>query len=303
MSLTLLGPMLAVSCALIWSLSVILFKKSADSLHPVLLNLCKNVCGLVLMVPTILAFEGVAGIHIDTKDIVTLVISGVLGIGIADAMILKALKDIGAGRIAIVECVYSPFVLLMALIFLGETMTGARLLGSALVLVAIICVSWPRGASGEAMGAAPLERKQLLLGTACGAGGIFAMAGGIVMMKPVLAHVPLFWVIGIRLAAGVVASAALLATLTDHRRAWGALGDVERKGLMALACVLSTYVSMMLWVAGFKYNQAAAAAVLNQTSTIFTVVFAALFLRERLTPLKITATLLATGGVLVMALA
>ena len=37
-----LGITLALTCAITWSLAVVLFKKSGDSLHPILLNLLKT---------------------------------------------------------------------------------------------------------------------------------------------------------------------------------------------------------------------------------------------------------------------
>jgi drug/metabolite transporter (DMT)-like permease len=289
----------AIACSLTWSLAVILFKKAGDDVHPILLNLAKNLVGLVLMIPTIYLVEGSLRISAAPGDVAVLVLSGLLGIGLADAMVLKALKDIGASRIAIVECTYSPFVILLSLLFLGEHLSGTRLMGALLVIGALFCVSVTRDARKTASGRPP----HLVRGMLWGLAGLFSMAGGIVMTKPIFATVSLFQVIGIRLSAGVVASAALFAVLPRKKALVRTLFDVPRRDLMLTACVLSTYVSMTLWIASYKYNDAGIAAVLNQTSTIFTVIFAAIFLKERLTPLKIAGTMLATTGVLLMVLA
>ena len=56
----------------------------------------------------------------------------------------------------------------------------------------------------------------------------------------------------------------------------------EHKTMIYFASFLSTYVALVLWVAGYKYNKASVAAALNQTSTIFTVIFAALILKEKI---------------------
>jgi drug/metabolite transporter (DMT)-like permease len=52
----------------------------------------------------------------------------------------------------------------------------------------------------------------------------------------------------------------------------------------------------MCWLAGFKYARAAIAAPLNQTSTMFVVLLAALFLGEPLTKVKLLAVALAFSG-------
>jgi drug/metabolite transporter (DMT)-like permease len=51
-----------------------------------------------------------------------------------------------------------------------------------------------------------------------------------------------------------------------------------------------------MWTGGMRYAKASVAAVLNQLNTIFIVIIAAVFLRERLTGWKILAVLLAFVG-------
>lgn len=290
-----LGSFLAVFCAFTWSVSVILFKKSGESLHPVLLNLLKNSIALVLIIPTIWVFDGLEVPTLDGMEWAILLGSGLLGIGAADAMVLKALREIGASRIAVVECTYSPFVMALSILFLGEALTGARVVGALFVGAAILCVSVRKEAS-EA------DPARIARGMIWGIAGLFSMAAGIVMIKPLFSEAPLFWIIGIRLGAGVVASVLIFAALPRKAQLLRDLRMVERKALVATACVLSTYVSMMLWVAGYKFNDATVAAILNQTSTIFTVVLAAMILKERFTPLKAAGTVLAVVGVLIMTL-
>jgi drug/metabolite transporter (DMT)-like permease len=53
---------------------------------------------------------------------------------------------------------------------------------------------------------------------------------------------------------------------------------------------------MTLWVAAFKYTSVNSAAILNQTSTIFIVILAAIFLKERFTRRLFIATILAIAG-------
>jgi drug/metabolite transporter (DMT)-like permease len=65
---------------------------------------------------------------------------------------------------------------------------------------------------------------------------------------------------------------------------------------MVLGTVLGSYLSIVAWLAGFKYAQAGIAALLNQTSTVLVVLLAAVFLGERMTRLKMVAVAMAFAG-------
>src|SRR5690606_38414519 len=102
---------------------------------------CKNWLGALLLIPTVLFIEGPLTQSIATSHLAMLVISGVLGIGLADFMVLKGLSQINASKMAIVECSFSPFVILLSVAFLGEALTIPRFLGTALVLGAVFMIT------------------------------------------------------------------------------------------------------------------------------------------------------------------
>jgi drug/metabolite transporter (DMT)-like permease len=61
-----------------------------------------------------------------------------------------------------------------------------------------------------------------------------------------------------------------------------------------------TYLSMMLWLAGYKYTRASIAAVLNETAALFMVLLAVLFLHETVGRRQIAGIALALAGVLLV---
>jgi len=65
---------------------------------------------------------------------------------------------------------------------------------------------------------------------------------------------------------------------------------------MAPAAALGTYLSILLWMGGMKYAQASVASALNQLSLVFVFLLAVAFLREKASPLKVLAVLLAAAG-------
>ena len=55
----------------------------------------------------------------------------------------------------------------------------------------------------------------------------------------------------------------------------------------------------LFWLAGFKYTEASTASVLNETSTIFIVLMAWVFLKERLSWRKIIGVMMTFVGVVI----
>jgi len=292
-----MGEILALCCAVSWSAGVVLFKKCGDKIPSIVLNLLKNGIGFLLLIPTLFVFEGRFFIPTSREHLTLLVLSGVLGIGIADVMFLEGLKRIGASRTALLDCLYAPSVILLSMIFLGDTLTLRQAAGGLLVISAIFFAN--RGVNVTDV---VVSRKDLISGTIIGAAAIFLMAGGIVIMKPLLHEVPLFWIIQVRLGAGFAASTVFFIFARQKTRLLGAFFASKQKPLIILACVVMTYVSMIFWVSGFKYSSASVVAILNQMSTIFTVLFAAALLGERLTRVKVIATVVAVFGVLLITL-
>ncbi len=84
------------------------------------LSLFKDVLAFVLFIPTAL-ISGATLIHdASPRDWLMLVASGIMGIGLADTIFFYSLKRLGAGLAAIVNCLYSPAVIALSLIFLSE---------------------------------------------------------------------------------------------------------------------------------------------------------------------------------------
>ena len=292
-----MGELVALLCALSWSIALILLKDSQRLLSPIALNWLKNVLGTFLMIPTVCFWYKLEFPHISSANMGILVLSGTVGIGVADGLVLMALKSLSASHIAILECLFTPFVMALSYFYLGEILTALQLTGGVCILLAIYIIN--KGGPREASFGRQMLRPTLLM-----VSGLLFMALGIVITKPVFLDVPLGWVLLIRMATGAVASSVLLLPAKEKvADIWQRVRHARGKSRLFWACVMSSYVSIILWMAGYKYNQATIAAVLNQTSTIFTVLLAVAFLGESLNKSKVMAAFLATLGVIIMTLA
>ena len=288
-----LGEFYSLACALAWAAAVILFKKSGESLPPLPLNLFKNVLGLVLMVITALIATGLPLPEIPPGAILAALLSGFIGIGIGDTLYFRALNSLGASRMGIAQTLYSPFVIVLAAIFLGERLHGLQFLGVALVLAGIVLVNDLRGGD-------PAERRALRRGVAEAAASVFVMAVGVIISKQLLEQYDFFWIVSWRLVGGSLGLLLVVALRRDTARTWAQFGAVRHWPHVIAGSIMGAYVSMALWLAGYKYTQASIAAVLNEMAAVFIIVLATVFLKDRLKPVQLAGSLVAVAGVVLV---
>jgi drug/metabolite transporter (DMT)-like permease len=120
------------------------------------------------------------------------------------------------------------------------------------------------------------------------------------MVKRVLEGQPLLWIVLLRMLGGVL---GLLAIFAWRRQPLLPRGpDLPRINWPVLigGAFLGQYVSMVMWLGGYKYTTASVAAILNETASVFIVLLAALFLQEGLTRRKLAGVCLTLSGVACM---
>ncbi|MCK5618080.1 MAG: DMT family transporter [Candidatus Krumholzibacteria bacterium] len=288
-----IGEMLSVTAAILWAFAIVLFKRSGETVHPVALNTFKDVLAVILYVPT-LAIAGVSLIqNYPASDYVLLLVSGVIGIAVGDTLLFKSLNTIGAGASALVSCLYSPFIIGLSFVWIGERLTWLQLVGVVLIISAVLETT--RTGDREIS-----DVRRNLFGVAWGILAVAAMAVGVVMIKPLLDEAPVLWVLQIRLIGGVAALLLFLAINPARGRILSTLLIRKSRGYTFVSSVIGGYVAMLIWLGGIKFTKASIAAALNQTNTVFVLVFAALILRERITAGRIIAILLAVTGALLV---
>lgn len=285
------GEWLALASAVVWAVAVILFRISGFSLHPLALNLGKNLFALILIAVTSLITGASFSPGVGIKHTLLLLFSGFLGIAISDTLFLWCLKLIGASLTAIVEGVYAPIVIGLSYLFLGERLTGIQLLGVVMIVSAVITIS----TSDVDNGRSPLTRKNLILGIVQGVLAMAFVAVGIVIIKPVLKDIPVVWATGVRLAGGTL-PLVFLPLFPRRRDNFRPLLRLSTWKILAPASFLGTYLSLMFWIGGVKYTFASVASALNQLSTIFIFILATVFLKEKATTWRILAVAMAFIG-------
>ena len=287
------GETLSLATAVVWALAIIMFKKSGESVHPIGLNLAKDVLAVMLFLPTIFLFGSELFRNAPAKDYILLFLSGGLGIGVADTLLFICLNRIGAGLTAIVDCLYSPFVIVLSCFFLGETLTFYQMIGAGMILSAVFVATYQRGTK-------QVDRRNIVIGVLYGASSLLMTAIGIVLVKPVLDRSPLLWVTEMRLLSGVTVLCVILLFHTRRKPILKSIISAKHWAITLAGSFMGGYLAMILWLAGMKYTQASTSAVLNQTTNVFIFIFAAIFLRERITTQRTVGIVIAVLGALLV---
>ena len=69
---------------------------------------------------------------------------------------------------------------------------------------------------------------------------------------------------------------------------------------VVFGAILGTYLSVIFWLAGYKYTLAGRAAIYNQLSTVFIIILARVFLKEPMTSKKIIGVSMAIFGAMIV---
>ncbi len=288
-----LGEFLSLLCAVLWAFAVIYYKKAGDHFNAYEMNLFKSAFVLVLMIPTVLLTSGFDVPQFSISQISIVLISGFVGIMLADMFYLRALQLIGASLTGITGSLYSPFVVGLSLLFLGEYLQFWQYVGMILVLMGVVLVGYRKKSI--------LNEHPPIRGFVYATLAVFFTALGIVIIKPISQEQPFFWIILIRSFGGFVTMMLYGIIL---RKSLSIMHVIKAKGghWLILGTFIGQYISMMVWVAGYKYTSASVASILNETASIFILILSWLMLGEKLTKRKIAGVLITITGVVMVLL-
>jgi drug/metabolite transporter (DMT)-like permease len=289
------GEFFALLTALIWAAAVILLKRSGETVSPFSLNLFRVVVSTALLLPTAILAGQAHWDDASLRDVLILVASGIIAIATSDTLFHMSLNAVGAGISAIIDSLYAPLTVLLATFLLGERLSPGQLVGMALVITGVLVAAQHEPPSGVAP-------RQLVLGVIWGVLAMVALALGIVIAKPVLDRAPLLWATAVR-QVGCLAVMLPIALLSPRRRDILRVFRPSRGWRFSLpGTVLGSYLALIFWIAGMKYTKVGIAAILNQSSTIYVLVLAAVFLKEPFTRRKLAASVIAIVGIVLVTL-
>jgi len=294
------GEFFSLLCAFLWALAVIAYRRAGEGFDSYEINLFKIGLSFVLFSLSLLLWMIYRGDFsvppLSAGDLALILLSGVLGTAIADLFYVRALQLIGAGLTGLTGSLYSPMVVLLSMLWLGEFLLPLQWLGMVMVMTGVLIISWRRSLKNT------LETHPPVRGFVYAALGVLFTAIGIVIIKPVTQHVPFLWLMVLRMAGGLIG--IVLYGLWKRRslsvrHVWHS----PMRWWLFWGAFLGQYLSMMVWVAGYKYTSASVASILNETASVFILLLSWLMLGEKITARKVLGMLVSLAGVALVLLA
>jgi len=288
-----MGDLYAIITAVCWSSAVILFDISTKNFTAIQLNVLKNFIGVFGFILTIVLFS-IPSPNFSQQDIFTLALSGFLGILIADGLFLESLRRLGSGISAVVSTIYTPTVFIIAFILFSETINLYSYIGGVLVLggITISVFQPPR----------TIKKRDLYIGILFGIMANILTAYSVLIIKPIMKNNPVVYVALYRFSVGLFFG--IIVNLIKSRTK--TIIQKFKQGLtnqyVILGAFLGTYLSVIFWLAGYKYTLAGRAAIYNQLSTVFIIILARIFLKEPMTSKKVIGVSLAIFGAIIVSL-
>ena len=282
-----LGDIYAILTALCWSCGVIFFGLAGKVLTTLQISLLKNIVGVIGFL-SFIVIKGDAFPTFDDKEYVVLIISGIIGVAFGDILFLASLRIIGAGLSAIVSTGYTILIFILAYLMYGEVISLISYIGGTFVIIGVII-----GTIDKSIDDSP---KQIILGVSYGLLANLCTAYSVLLLKPIMELHPVVPIALIRFSTGIIISALGILYLKGQV----VLKDTILKGFtnynLLAGAFFGTFLSVIFWLAGFKYTLAGRAAIYNQLSTIFIILLASIILDEIMTKRKWIAVTLALVG-------
>ena len=288
------GDLYAILTSFCWATAVILFQLSGRILGSMHINVIKNTIGVIFFI-LFLIIQGNRFPVFTYDEMKILTISAILGVAIGDYFYLSALRNLGAGLNAIVGTTFSLSIFILSYLMFGEVIAIRGYFGGILVIsgIVIATVEIPKNKS----------RKDITQGIIFGLIAQVLTAFSVLMIKPVMAIHPVVPIALIRFGIGTLLGIIFLYYTEGGKD----LIKTYKKGFrhmpLVLGAFVGTFLSVIFWLAGYKYTLAGRAAIYNQLSTILIILMAALFLKEEMNKRKWFAVCCALSGAILVSTA
>ena len=307
-----MGYLFAFLSAISWAFGTISIVLSKHQLNPNIFNLYKNLIGfisllIVLIISSFLSSE-VFWI-INYESIFLIVLSGILGSGLADQIYIRSLSLIGSNLISVIASSLSIFVLIFALIlnlffpsfFPEQNWPPANLeiLGFILIISAIILSSWKKNDYKDAK-----FQNIILAISAFMLMGLSANLTNSAIYLNTGTTLNIMCIILIRFIPAIMFQCFVILASRINKDELKSFLILPSKSIYfaSIGSLMISVVAIFFWTAGMKMesNNVTLFSLLAQTSNIMIFICSWLILKERISSQKILGIILSFIGIILI---
>lgn len=295
-----LGELAALTTALCWAGSSLVFARAGRRIGSVSLNLLRLVLALAFSAALAAARRGLplptdAGAELW----LWLSLSGLVGFVFGDLCLFRAFVVLGPRRALLLMATVPPMTALLGWLALGERLAALDLAGMGLTLAGVAWVLLSQPAAAR-----PVQPDQgdmsLRTGVLLGLGGALGQAGGLVLSKHGMGGYDAFAATQIRIVAGVVGFAGLYTAIGWWPRFAAALRDRQAVRLAALGAGLGPFLGVSLSLVAVQATQAGVAASIMATTPLLVIPLSAWLEHEQIRWVDLAGAVLAIAGVVLL---
>ena len=299
------GILFAIGASIFWSITVTILKPVTQNISPFLINPIKNSIGFILFFILFISTSTPLWYsHLYNYEYAIILISGALGMVLGDTVFIYALNKIGANRVAIVDS-FSPVVIHIYSIILlsNQELSIMQISGFFITIAGLLILTYENDYDD-------IDYKTKRFGIALVLGAMACTGGGVVFLKTVLERIAEpgldgiklnLWVTAFRLIPGVVLSWIIFSFQKDRYQLLKPLKDKNNYRPLIIASILGPFLALGCWILGYAFlSKPSVASIIGQTSVIFIVILSWLFLKEKITRLRILSTIFVFIGVILV---
>ena len=297
-----LGVLFALAASVVWSITVTLVKPITHTVSPFLINPIKNSIGFILFILLFLIID--VPLWYDTLytyEYAIILLSGSLGMVLGDTIFIYALSQIGANRVAIVDS-FSPLVIYIysVLLLQDQALELIQIFGFFITIIGLLILTYEKDYED-------IDYRVKRFGILLVLGAMACTGFGVVYLKTVLnrinedgvdIHLNL-WVTAFRLLPGVILSWIIFLLKKNKYDLIQPLKIKHNLRLLCIASFLGPFLALGFWILGYTFiEKPSVTSIIGQTSVVFIVILSWLFLKEKITKLRILSTTLVFIGVI-----
>ena len=293
-----IGELAALSAAVCWTVSAVLYKEALLRVKPISANIVRCACTSILLVAFLTVVGKIGALtELPVYAVVLAVISGIIGLGLGDTMYMVSLKRLGVARAVPKTCTYPLFSLLLTVFLQGETVTLHVVLGAVMIVFGI----WLLSRKEKKTGTSELQKKFLVKGVASALATAIVWAVSITMIDMAVS-LPETGSLDHALAVNTLRVSAvavfLIATAPITDRKCGFL-KMQRRTVLTLISggIVALALGWFFLTYSFLYISGSQAVPISSTTPLFATVSGIIFLHEHVTAKEVLGSIIIVVGI------